>query len=709
MWLRTPILVLLLLRAGRGDQDCSGAPNKSCPHQDIQRGRGITEIPKSVSPVVTEMFFIETSIAEIRRGAFENMSNLVNIEFINSKVERVEAGAFDNLEKLRNLEITGAELEDLPVGTFRSLAHLRKVNLRDSHVRRIEKGLFDGLGGLEEAYLHRNEITSLPDGVFDGLPKLSLLHLGWNQISNISPDLFKQLTQLKTLRLQNNQIGSLGEGTLDSLQDLVELNLESNRIQSLPPNLLRQLVNLEKVFLDKNLIEVLPDEIFLGLRNVKQLKMASNHLKALPPLGPMRLLKELDLSRNKISSLENLAAASLPSLTTLKLQGNLLETIPTGHFDPLGKLTALHLGDNPWRCDCHLLYLHQWIHNNAKRIKDTWKIICRSPGDLAGKAVSSLSEDQLLCLTTTAPIVTTFKAAPSPTSASPSATPARGSTAGASARSITLPETSPPSQTSAAAPQTHPAKSTHIMSISRTWSTTAPMSPQPPPPSSSLAVTQSSTSARTTHEMTSTDTPATITEVTAPRDMPTKTPPTALTNISSARFYEQFTVLKRSTESQDPPTHPPVITTSSVCRSRPPAPEPLTRQTLTVPSITAPGATLAHTPVAGSAPALPSAADQPFCPPSSLPPLPRSVGSPLSPSRPALVPQQHWAWGLLLSSDYRYCPVFLLLYLSMLSVSIFCAAVLGRLAYALHKATEPVQLPCRPVRLVHVKARQGRK
>ncbi|XP_029142922.1 leucine-rich repeat transmembrane protein FLRT1-like, partial [Protobothrops mucrosquamatus] len=204
-----------------------------------------------------------------------------------------------------------------------------------------------------------------------------------------------------------------------------------------------------------------PDEIFRGLRNVKQLKMASNHLKALPPLGPMGLLKELDLSRNKISSLENLEAASLPSLTTLKLQGNLLETIPTGHFDPLGKLTALHLGDNPWRCDCRLLYLHQWIHNNAKIIKDARKIICRSPEDLAGKAVSSLSEDQLLCLTTTAPI-------------------------------------------------------------------------------------------------------------------------------------------------------------------------------------------------------------------------------------------QHQAWGLLLSSDYRYCPVFLLLYLSMLSVSIFCAAVLGRLAYALHKATEPVQLPCRP-------------
>ncbi|KAG8136365.1 hypothetical protein E2320_009318 [Naja naja] len=777
MWLRATLLLLLLLlfRTSQGNQGCSGTPDESCPFQEVYtRARDVTEIPKSVAPIITEMFFVDTSIVEIRQGAFMNMPNLVKIVFLNNKIKRVEAGAFENLENLVDLEITGAELGDLPVGTFRSLDHLRRVNLRDSHMRRIQKGLFDSLGDLEEIYLHRNEIASLPGGVFDGLPKLSLLHLGWNQISNVSRDLFKHLTQLKTLRLQNNQVGSLGEGSLDSLQQLVELNLESNRLQTLPPNLLSRLVNLEKISLDKNSIEVLPDETFLGLRKVKQLKMASNHLKAFPPLGTMQLLKELDLSRNRISSLENLAGASLPSLTTLKLQGNHLETLPTGQLDHLGNLTSLYLGDNPWRCDCHLLSLHQWMKMNAKRIKDAKKLVCRSPGDLAGNEVGSLSRDQLVCLTTTPTFRATFKATPLPISASPSATSARRSTIGASAQPPMLQEATP---TTSQAP---PTKSTQITVTSRP---TAPTSTQTPTPSSPFTPPQSSTSARTSpevtshqaptstspsttnkdtttvseisstaHEIISTTSPATTrdattvtelpcttlqaptstspsattqnatteissighqstfctdtlttdagpgtrtTEATAPWGTSSKTPPTVLTNSSSATSYEPFTVPKRSTETQDPPTRSPVISMSPVCSSRPSVPELSSMHADDASAPQPPGLSLGTS----------------LCCRSPFAFLSFSLAllecwEPLPSPKPALLPQ-HQAWGFLLGSNSRYCRVFLLLYLSMLSVGIFCAVVFWHTR--LHKATESVQLPPKLVRLVHVKARQGRE
>jgi len=44
--------------------------------------------------------------------------------------------------------------------------------------------------------------------------------------------------------------------------------------------------------------------------------------------------------------------AKLRRLRTLNLEGNKLEVISSEFFDRMPNLQVLHLGNNPWKCDC---------------------------------------------------------------------------------------------------------------------------------------------------------------------------------------------------------------------------------------------------------------------------------------------------------------------------------------------------------------------
>ncbi|XP_033373247.1 platelet glycoprotein IX isoform X2 [Parus major] len=55
---------------------------------------------------------------------------------------------------------------------------------------------------------------------------------------------------------------------------------------------------------------------------------------------------------------------ALPRLTrSLHLHNNSLASIPAGSLDSLGHLQELQVWDNPWHCDCHILYLKLWLQD----------------------------------------------------------------------------------------------------------------------------------------------------------------------------------------------------------------------------------------------------------------------------------------------------------------------------------------------------------
>lgn len=87
--------------------------------------------------------------------------------------------------------------------------------------------------------------------------------------------------------------------------------------------------------------------------------------------------------------------AAFPSDTTeLVLTGNNLTALPLGLLDGLPALRAVHLGSNPWRCDCRLLPLRAWLAGRPERAlyRD---LRCAAPPALRGRVLPYLTEQEL--------------------------------------------------------------------------------------------------------------------------------------------------------------------------------------------------------------------------------------------------------------------------------------------------------------------------
>ncbi|NXT65162.1 GPIX protein, partial [Chaetops frenatus] len=116
-----------------------------------------------------------------------------------------------------------------------------------------------------------------------------------------------------------------------------------------------------------------------------------------PPPCSCSSLGEAWGTRVDCSSRGLLALPSLPPLTrSLLLHNNSLASIPAGALDGLGQLQELQLGDNPWHCDCHILYLRRWLEDlSAPALA---RLRCASPAHLRMKPLGQLAGSDLgLC------------------------------------------------------------------------------------------------------------------------------------------------------------------------------------------------------------------------------------------------------------------------------------------------------------------------
>lgn len=84
---------------------------------------------------------------------------------------------------------------------------------------------------------------------------------------------------------------------------------------------------------------------------------------------------------------------ALPASTKqLYLQNNSLTTVPTGVFDGLVSLEEVNVLNNPWNCDCHILYLKLWLEDFNSSLTN---LSCASPASIEGKPLNQLSGNEL--------------------------------------------------------------------------------------------------------------------------------------------------------------------------------------------------------------------------------------------------------------------------------------------------------------------------
>ena len=95
---------------------------------------------------------------------------------------------------------------------------------------------------------------------------------------------------------------------------------------------------------------------------------------------PLRNLRKIDLSSNKLVEVDRVAFQNLAQgdVEEINLADNLLRSMSDKTFLALDSLKHLHLGGNPWFCDCQLKSFRDLVVHRYYKVKSKFKSLPRN-------------------------------------------------------------------------------------------------------------------------------------------------------------------------------------------------------------------------------------------------------------------------------------------------------------------------------------------
>ncbi|XP_070557532.1 leucine-rich repeat-containing protein 4-like isoform X2 [Ptychodera flava] len=268
----------------------------------------------------------------------------------NNNIQILPERAFINVARLEYLDLSSSNIQYLAAGAFDRLSNVRVIDLSKNSIDSVTHAL-DGLNSLENLNLAENQLETLPNDVFNSLSSLQVLTLNGNRISTITPSTFDPTPQLRKLYLSNNQLTDLKEHMFKNLVNLVQLELDWNEISTIPALVFESLHSLESLYLNYMSISTITDAAFNGLAN----------------------------------------------LLTLSLSGNRLNSLSESALIPLTNLTTLILNSNPWRCDCKMKELYDYLDNHASINFQPQSIVCHSPPHISSMPITEVKVRSFAC------------------------------------------------------------------------------------------------------------------------------------------------------------------------------------------------------------------------------------------------------------------------------------------------------------------------
>ncbi|XP_028284383.1 carboxypeptidase N subunit 2 [Parambassis ranga] len=443
------VLVLLLCHRGTAESQSLCPYKCQCftPVQVLCADERMSHLPKNMSRQVKEFIVMTSAVSYLFSHSLEASPQLTKLVFLNNVLRSIHSEAFEPLTELQELEISGNPLlEQLFPGTLSKQGQLVKLLLNFNRFKVVPPGMFDSLKQLETLQMKSNIISDLPAFLFLNLHNLHSLDLSQNKLEDVKRETFCGLSRLEILKLNNNLINNFTSETFHNISQLTELHLEGNQIAQLEEGVFSVLTKLKVLNLRGNLLTTFSGKVFgFEPSNLKELNLKGNRLTGLSALCSLTSLTDLILSSNQLSNLpedvfknvtelENLDLSEnqltiLPGtifkdlvsikaihlhknnltevdaklfedqvyIQQLYLSDNQLETLPMGFWDSFLIQHTVRLHGNPWKCDCHMWYLHDWVLRNSNDIEMLDRMLCESPDFLRKQTVASVSRDQLVC------------------------------------------------------------------------------------------------------------------------------------------------------------------------------------------------------------------------------------------------------------------------------------------------------------------------
>ncbi|XP_043278721.1 insulin-like growth factor-binding protein complex acid labile subunit [Venturia canescens] len=321
-------------------------------------GNSISEmVPGSLPPLVRHLHVGRNQLKTLNR-TLRDLNQLEWLLINSNKIATLDGELPASGHNLKMLYAVDNELTHLP-REFHHLHRLETLFLQHNKIRSLN-GTLKKARRLKFLEISHNELQELNEEDFVEAELLEDLELGHNSLKSLggaggrthadgsaSNSALWPLRSLKCLNLTHNELDEFSFVSVRGLRELRLLDLSNNRIARLlrgrPPteNLVEEEgdetagSSIQDLQLQHNELRSLEGSLFVGMRELQRLNLSHNALG--PTIGPQDLsglgaLKVLDVSHNKLTTLEDTSETWLPALEELNASHNLLVTLSERDF-----------------------------------------------------------------------------------------------------------------------------------------------------------------------------------------------------------------------------------------------------------------------------------------------------------------------------------------------------------------------------------------
>lgn len=227
-------------------------------------------------------------------------------------------------------------------------------------------------GGKNTAECTSSLLTAIPTGID---VTTQVLNVSFNNLQSLPKEVFldAKLVHLQRIYLSNCSIDFISDDAFTPLTNLVELDLSNNHLAAIPTAAFKAILDLSRLYLSGNPIHRIDNNAFAALSHLTILELSRCHLETVAPK----------------------AFHGLKSLVNLKLDVNRLTTLSAKSIQPLRGLHAVYLHGNPWKCDCSMQAVKEWLekYNIPRNLPPT----CAQPPRLKGSSLDQLPFEELAC------------------------------------------------------------------------------------------------------------------------------------------------------------------------------------------------------------------------------------------------------------------------------------------------------------------------
>ena len=361
-------------------------------------------------------------------------SPLRNLEQLTLNTLKLNNSIWEEIKELRNLTELSMHDNDISIldkSIMSELRQLENLDLSNNNIQTIEKGSFKSQTKIYLMNLSQNEIHDIEHDAFEGLKNLQNLNLRGNKLTKLNGSMFKRLGNLKQLDLAVNGISEIEANAFIGMQNILSMTLDTNRVEEIQKDTFGHLLLLQELHLSNNEIKVVPSDTFMPKGNLKLIDISHNNISTIEyddqssPLSStleklimhnnnmtsmawltnsvFPALEALDISQNRVSGrMSNVAWPK--TLAEVNASGNDIEhltiVMPHGYGKEIGlklldasrnqitdiaigpdsKSTqgvhiSLYLGNNPFHCDCKLVWLKQLVTSQSSSITSSYVIL----------------------------------------------------------------------------------------------------------------------------------------------------------------------------------------------------------------------------------------------------------------------------------------------------------------------------------------------